>query len=409
MHGEFLLGAGIVLAALALGGVLFLRLKQSIIPAFIVLGVVMRPDHFDDGLVSSIATVGLVLLLFSMGLEFSLGALVRNRRGITRAGIIDLLACLPVGIAAGLVVGEGWAGALLFAGAFYVSSSAIIAKSIIELRRAADPETEVALGILVFEDLFIALYLAVLSGAVLVAEPSLLGAAAGVGKALLFFGVVVLIALRARSVLDRLFAIDSDDLFLLLVGALVLLLSWSALTAGLSEAIGAFLAGLALAETQHRERAERLFAPLQGVFAAIFFFGFGLSIDPGTFPSVWLPAVVLVILAVVVKVGGGWVAGRRSGLSQRGSLTLGLTLVARGEFSIILAGIAVSVGQARLGALLALLVLGLSLVGTAGLQYANQITRWVFPRRRERSLEERGFSPELAAADFPPRTEEPGS
>jgi CPA2 family monovalent cation:H+ antiporter-2 len=406
MHGEFLLGAGIVLAALALGGVLFLRLKQSIIPAFIVLGVVMRPDHFDDGLVNSIATVGLVLLLFSMGLEFSLGALVRNGRRITRAGMIDLLACLPLGIAAGLVVGEGWAGALLFAGAFYVSSSAIIAKSIIELRRAADPETEVALGILVFEDLFIALYLAVLSGAVLVAEPSLMSAAVGVGKALLFFGIVVLIALRARSVLDRLFAIDNDDLFLLLVGGLVLLLSWGALTAGLSEAIGAFLAGLALAETQHRERAEHLFAPLQGVFAAIFFFGFGLSIDPGTFPSVWLPAVILVVLAVIAKVGGGWVAGRRSGLSQRGSLTLGLTLVARGEFSIILAGIAVSVGRERLGALLALLVLGLSLVGTAGLQYANQITRWAFPRRSERSLEDRGFSPELAA-DFPPQSEEP--
>jgi Kef-type K+ transport system membrane component KefB len=95
-------------------------------------------------------------------------------------------------------------------------------------------------------------------------------------------------------------------------------------------------------------------------------------------------------------------------LSQRGSLALGLTLVARGEFSIILAGIAVSVGQERLGALLALLVLGLSLVGTAGLQYTNQITRWAFPRRSERSLEERGFSPELAA-DFPPPGDGPKS
>jgi CPA2 family monovalent cation:H+ antiporter-2 len=406
MHGSFLLGAGLLLAALAFAGIFFLRLRQSAIPAFIILGVILRPEHFESEMVDSLATAGVVLLLFSMGLEFSLGALISNGRRITKTGGIDLLFCLPLGLVAGLVVGGGWVGALLFAGAFYVSSSAIIAKSIIELRRAADPETEVALGILVFEDLFIALYLAVLSGAVLVAEPSLMSAAVGVGKALLFFGIVVLIALRARSVLDRLFAIDNDDLFLLLVGGLVLLLSWGALTAGLSEAIGAFLAGLALAETQHRERAEHLFAPLQGVFAAIFFFGFGLSIDPGTFPSVWLPAVILVVLAVIAKVGGGWVAGRRSGLSQRGSLTLGLTLVARGEFSIILAGIAVSVGRERLGALLALLVLGLSLVGTAGLQYANQITRWAFPRRSERSLEDRGFSPELAA-DFPPQSEEP--
>ena len=162
MHGDFLLGAGFLLAALAVAGVFFMRLRQSAIPAFIILGVLLRPEHFDSEMVDSLATAGVVLLLFSMGLEFSLGALVSNARRITRSGGIDLLVCFPIGIAAGLLVGGGWVGALLFAGAFYVSSSAIIAKSIIELRRAADPETEVALGILVFEDLFIALYLAVL-------------------------------------------------------------------------------------------------------------------------------------------------------------------------------------------------------------------------------------------------------
>jgi CPA2 family monovalent cation:H+ antiporter-2 len=406
MHGSFLLGAGLLLAALAFAGIFFLRLRQSAIPAFIILGVILRPEHFESEMVDSLATAGVVLLLFSMGLEFSLGALISNGRRITKAGGIDLLFCLPLGLVAGLLVGGGWVGALLFAGAFYVSSSAIIAKSIIELRRSADPETEVALGILVFEDLFIALYLAVLSGAVLVAEPSLASASLGVGKALAFFGIVVLVALRARPLLNRIFDLDSDDLFLLLVGGLVLLLSWGALKAGLSEAIGAFLAGLALAETRHKERAERLFAPLQGVFAAIFFFAFGLSIDPDTFGAVWLPAAIILVLAVLAKVGGGWVAGRTSGLSKRGSLSLGLTLVARGEFSIILAGIAVSVGEAKMAALLALLVLGLSLVGTVGMQYTGQITRWIFPRRAERSLAELGFSPELVAGDFPSQAEE---
>jgi CPA2 family monovalent cation:H+ antiporter-2 len=396
MHGEFLLGAGLVLLALALAGVVFLRLRQSVVPAFILLGVALRPERFDEELVQSVAMVGVVLLLFAMGLEFSLGALLRNRRRITRAGGIDLLACRPVGLAAGLALGEGWVGTLLLAGAFYVSSSAIIAKSVIELRRAADPETEVALGILVFEDLFIALYLAVLSGAVLVPDPSLAGAAWGVGKALLFFGGAVLLALRARPLLDRAFDTESDDLFLLLTGGLVLLLAWAALSAGLSEAIGAFLAGLALAETQHRERAERLFAPLQGVFAAVFFFAFGLSIDPRTFGDVWLPALVLTLLAVGTKIGGGWIAGRNCGLSQRGALALGLMLVAHGEFSIVLAGIAIAAGLTRLGAVLALLVLALSLIGTVTLRYTPGITRWAFPRRRERTLAEQGFSPELA-------------
>ncbi|MBW3629288.1 MAG: cation:proton antiporter [Gemmatimonadetes bacterium] len=396
MHGDFLLGSGLVLVALAAAGLLFLRLRQSIIPAFILLGVSLPHSRFDAHLVDTIATVGVVLLLFFMGLEFSLGALVRNRRQILRTGSVDLLVAFPVGLAGGLALGYGWDAALLLAGAFYVSSSAIIAKSIIEMQRSADPETEVVLGILVFEDIFVALFLAILSGAVLTTEPSLNGALWGMGKAILFFGAIVLLAVKARPALDRLFQMESDDLFILLSGGLVLLLSWGALAAGLSEAIGAFLAGLAIAETRHKERAEQLFAPLQGVFAAIFFFAFGLSIDPRTFVSVWVPAAILTVLAVAVKLGAGWVAGRRNGLSQRGALSLGLTLIARGEFSIILAGIAVSIGQTELGALIALLVLALSLVGTVGLQYTPQITRWAFSRKTERPLAEQGFSPELA-------------
>jgi CPA2 family monovalent cation:H+ antiporter-2 len=270
---------------------------------------------------------------------------------------------------------------------------------VIELQRAADPETESALGVLVFEDLFIALFLAVLSGAVLVAEPSAASAAWGIGKALLFFGAVVLVAFRARPLLNRLFDLESDDLFILLIGSVVLLLSWGAVAAGLSEAIGAFLVGLALAETDHKARAERLFAPLQGLFATVFFLGFGLSIDPGTFGQVWPQALILAVLGVAVKVAGGWWIGQTSGLNQRSSLALGLTLIARGEFSIVLAGIAVAAGLPELGALLALLVLALSIIGTTAMQFSPQITRWVFPRRQARSLAEQGFSPELAAFD----------
>ncbi|CAN5864432.1 K(+)/H(+) antiporter subunit KhtU [soil metagenome] len=399
MHGEFLLGAGTVLGALALAGLLFRRLRQSFIPAFILLGMAARPLVQDLHLLEVLATLGVVLLLFFMGLEFSLGALLRNRKRIVRDGVIDVTVSLPIGFVAGMGMGWGFKGALLLAGAFYISSSAIIAKSVIELQRAADPETESALGVLVFEDLFIALFLAVLSGAVLVAEPSAASAAWGIGKALLFFGAVVLVAFRARPLLNRLFDLESDDLFILLVGSVVLLLSWGAVAAGLSEAIGAFLVGLALAETDHKARAERLFAPLQGLFATVFFLGFGLSIDPGTFGQVWPQALILAVLGVAVKVAGGWWIGQTSGLNQRSSLALGLTLIARGEFSIVLAGIAVAAGLPELGALLALLVLALSIIGTTAMQFSPQITRWVFPRRQARSLAEQGFSPELAAFD----------
>ena len=401
MHGEFLLGAGAVLAALALSGLLFDRMRQSIIPAFILLGMSLRSLDLDEHLVEALATLGVVLLLFFMGLEFSVGALLRDRRRIVRNGGIDLLVCFPAGFLVGLWVGGGWTGALLMGGAFYVSSSAIIAKSTIELRRAADPETEVALGVLVFEDLFMALFLAVLSGAVLTSEPSAGAALWGMAKAVTFFAAVVGLALYARPVLDRAFDLDSDDLFLLLTGGVVLLLSWGALAAGLSEAIGAFLAGLLLAETEHKERAERLFGPLQGLFAAVFFLGFGLSLDPSTFAGVWPYALVLALLGVLLKVATGMWIGRRDGMPKRNGLALGLTLVPRGEFSILLAGIAVTARMEAVGATIALLVLSLSLVGTVGLRFAPEISRRVYPRRPSPSLEARGFSPALAAFDDP--------
>ncbi|HYW10435.1 MAG TPA: cation:proton antiporter [Longimicrobium sp.] len=407
MHGEFLLGAGAVLAALALAGLLFDKLRQSVIPAFILLGMSLRPLDLDDHLVEALATLGVVLLLFFMGLEFSVGALLRDRRRILRNGSIDLLVCFPAGFLVGAWVGGGWTGALLMGGAFYVSSSAIIAKSTIELRRAADPETEVALGVLVFEDLFMALFLAVLSGAVLSADPSAGMALWGIVKALLFFAAIVGLALYARPVLDRAFDLDSDDLFLLLTGGVVLLLSWGALAAGLSEAIGAFLAGLLLAETEHKERAERLFGPLQGLFAAVFFLGFGLSLDPSTFAGVWPYALILAVIGVILKVGAGMWIGRRDGLPKRNALSLGLTLVPRGEFSILLAGIAVTAGLPAVGATIALLVLALSLVGTVGLRFAPDIARRVYPRKAARSLEERGFNPALAAFDDPAGTGRP--
>lgn len=400
-HGGFLLGAGAVLAALALAGLLARVLGQSVIPAYILIGMALRGADLDEHLVEVLATLGVVLLLFFMGLEFSLGALLRNRRSIVRDGSVDFLVCFPPGLIAGLALGWGWAGGLLLAGALYVSSSAIIAKATIEMRRSANPETESALGVLVFEDLAMALFLALMSGAVLVAEPSLGTVAVGMGRALGFVGVVTAVALAGRRVLERVFDIESDDVFILSTGALVLLLSWAALGMGLSEAIGAFLAGLVLSETDHRERVQRLFVPLEGLFAAIFFLAFGLSVDPATLLRIWPVALGLAVLGAAAKVGAGWWIGRLNEHPKRSSLSLGLTLVPRGEFSVLLAGIAATAGLAQVSAAIAGSVLALSLFGTVGMRYAPQISARAFPRRAPR-LEERGFRADLALHDPAP-------
>lgn len=395
MHASFLLEAGAVLGALGLAGLLFHRARQSVIPAYILLGLVLRP-WVGGSAVERLATVGVVLLLFFMGLEFSVGALVRQRRTILRTGSIDWIVCFLAGLLSGLALGFGLAGSVLLAGALYVSSSAIIAKGVIELRRAAMPETELALGILVFEDLFIALFLVIVTGVVLAPEPAAGAVALAVVRALLFVALVLLLAVPAGPLLRRLLDITSDDLFLLLIGSVVLLLSWSATAVGLSESIGAFVAGLALAETPEKERIERLFAPLQGLFAAIFFLGFGLTLDASAFRHVWAPVLALTAVAVLAKILAGWWAGRASGAAPRTALALGLTLVPRGEFSIVLAGVAATAGLGEVATVIGLSVLALSLLGTAAMQMASPTGRWLFASRSPALPDGSGVPTELA-------------
>jgi CPA2 family monovalent cation:H+ antiporter-2 len=177
-------------------------------------------------------------------------------------------------------------------------------------------------------------------------------------------------------VLDRLLSTDDDELFVLLMGAALLLISFAAVWSGVSEAIGAFLAGSLMAETRHKARIEALFAPLQGVFAALFFLSFGLSVKTSALREVWVAATVLALIAIPTKVLTGWVAGRADGLGRRARLSLGLTLVPRGEFSILIAGVAANAGFERAPALITLFVLILAVLGTIGIQYAPVITRW---------------------------------
>ena len=377
MHAaDLLLDSGLILGVVALSGILFRTLHLSTIPAYILLGLLLRPLIGESALVEVFALWGVVLLLFFVGLEFSLSQLLKSKRRIVRLGMIDLLLNFPVGFVAGLLLGWGMIGALLLGGAFYVSSSAIIARSVIELRRTAHPETEPALNILVFEDIAVALLLAIVSG-VVGSGGELLPGLWGAARALLFLIIITALARAARPLLNRLLDTEDDELFLLLMGAMLLLMSFAAVRVGVSEAIGAFLAGSIMAETGHKARIEVLFAPLQGLFAALFFLSFGLAVDAGQLGSVWPIALLLALIGIPTKMLAGWLSGRADGLSARASASLGLTLIPRGEFSIVLAGVAASAGVRQAPALITMFVLIAAIQGTLAIQYSPAITRWL--------------------------------
>jgi len=185
-----------------------------------------------------------------------------------------------------------------------------------------------------------------------------------VGLSLAFILGLIFLGMKATPLLNRVFRIRSNEVFLLVVFACLFLLAGIGETIHVAEAIGALLLGLVLADTEHSERIERLIVPFRDFFGALFFFGFGLTIDPFALGGAVWPALGAVALTIVGNVAAGVLAGRSSNLSMAASLNTGLTIVSRGEFSIIMANLAKAGGLAPvLQPFAALYVLILAVLG----------------------------------------------
>ncbi|WP_436931642.1 cation:proton antiporter [Halosimplex halobium] len=388
-----LVEVGIGLAALALAGYLAHRVSLSVIPAYIVAGIVVGP-HAPTSLfgvpltlvpetefIDVLAELGVVLLLFFLGLEFSVDQLLADRRRILAAGTVDLALNLGVGLAIGLAFGLGVVPTLFVGGVVYISSSAIVTKSLIEQGWIANPESGPILGTLVYEDLFIAGYLAVLA-ALVAGGGDVATVARDVGVAFAFLAVLAVAAWGGTAVLDRAFALESDELFVLGVLATTTLVAGAALTLGLSEAVAAFFVGAGFSQTGHVDRIEHHVVAVRDLFAAFFFFSIGLTIDVTVLPSVAGLLAAAVVLSTASKLVSGTVSGRLYDLSPLRSLRTGIGLVPRGEFSLVIAALALSAsGPVRevVPPFAVGYVLVMSVVGTVLIQHADRVTDRLVP------------------------------
>jgi CPA2 family monovalent cation:H+ antiporter-2 len=358
------LGAAVV--GLALLSRLAHRLGFSAIPLYLLGGLAfgnggLLPLRFSEQFVHVGSEIGVILLLFMLGLEYTGDQLRQNLRTGLVAGLIDLILNFTPGFAAGLLLGWSPLAAVLLGGVTYVSSSGIIARVLEELGRLNNPETPTILSILVLEDLAMAVFLPVV--AVLLIGQGFIDGVVSVLVALATVAVVLLVALSYGKTISRLVSHQSDEVILLTTFGLVLLVAGVAQALQVSAAVGAFLVGVALSgPVVHR--AQKLVGPLRDLFAALFFLFFGLEIDPATLPPVLLSAAILAFASGVTKVLTGWWAARRVGVDSAGGWRAGGALVARGEFSIVLAGLGVAAGQeAQLGPLAAAYVLILAVLG----------------------------------------------
>jgi monovalent cation:H+ antiporter-2, CPA2 family len=364
------------LGALILGMAVLARIANrfgfSSIPLYLLAGLAfgkggLAPLNVSEHFIRTGAEIGVLLLLFMLGLEYSEEELRQNLRAGLGAGIVDFLLNFPPGLVAGLLLGWRPIAAVLLGGVTYISSSGVIAKVLGELKWMDHPEIPSVISVLVLEDLAMALYLPLV--AVFLAGGSTRSVAISVLVAVITVVVTLLIALRYGQPLSRFFSHESDEILLLTVFGLVLLVGGLEQRMQVSSAIGAFLVGIGLSGPM-AERSRALLAPLRDLFAATFFFFFGMEVDPATLPGVALSAVGLGLISSATKIATGYWAASRAGVQRRGRLRAGIILIARGEFSIIIAGLGVA-AEPQLGPLAAAYVLFTAILGPVLARFAG--------------------------------------
>jgi CPA2 family monovalent cation:H+ antiporter-2 len=386
---RLLLELGAVIFALGVAGRLAGRVGLSPIPLYLLAGLAfgsggLLPLRAPEGFFSTGAQIGVVLLLLLLGLEYSASDLVGQLRQQAPVGLLDLLLNGIPGVVFALILGWGPLGALAMFGITAVSSSGIIAKVLHDLGRLGNRETPAILSILVLEDLGMAVYLPVLTAVLAASGASM--AVVSVAVALSVLGVVLFVATRYGHQVSRVVAADSSsEVLLLRILGLALLVAGAAEGIHISAAVGAFLLGIALSG-EAADKARPLLEPLRDLFAAVFFVFFGLSTDPAQLPAVLLPALGLVLVGIATKMLTGWYAARRSGVGPAGRLRAAATLVPRGEFSIVIAGLAGNSIDPRLGPTAAAYVLTLAVLGPLMPRAIDPLARRAARRAREKSL-----------------------
>ncbi len=337
----FLLLAGAVLSVFFGAGYASFLARIPAVLAYIALGVLTSCLIGDTHLIHTAAEIGIVFLFFIVGLEFPLARMVDVGRRVWAAGILDVVLNLAVVAAAAMWLGLDPMAALVIGSVAYATSSSISVKLLEEQKRLANPEAEFILALLIFEDLVAPVLVSFLAAA---------RASGAVGPVFLAILLVKIIVLIAGAVLIGHFGFKrlgtfvarhiERDFMPLMTAGIALGYAGIALALGLSEILGAFLAGVMLSETGRASDLENLFLPLRDVTLPFFFFWFGTTVHLGQGVP-FLPILLFcVVWAVAGKILAGYAGGRMFGLSPKVAARAGFCLVARGEFSAIIASLA---------------------------------------------------------------------
>lgn len=365
-----ILEIGIAVLLVASVGLLANRLRFSVIPFFIIIGMVLGNKEYPPFLTQFLASInnpsftsgfdkvwqfftfseskpfiefmgrlGVLFLLFYLGLEFSVGRLIKSGKSIVTGGSLYVLLNFFSGLLIGWLMDLPFKELMVLCGLMTSSSTAIVAKVLTDLKRTANPETEVIMGMIMFDDLFIAMHISFLSGLILTGGTSVL---AVLGTSLLALGFILTFLIFGRKLvpfIDRLLQDKSSELFILIIFSLLFVIAGFSETIHVAEAIGALMAGLVFADSKYLKKIEAMVLPYKDFFGAMFFFSFGLSINIYTLGGAIGWAAIAAVVTVICNLASGYFASYFSNMKPKASFDIGFTLSARGEFSIIMANI----------------------------------------------------------------------
>jgi len=383
--GAVILGLGILSAIAGRFGI-------SPIPLYLLAGLGfgiggVTPLAEAEEFIAVGAEVGVVLLLFMLGLEYTTKELFGTLRKGAPIGLLDIVLNATPGVAVALLLGWGPIAAMVMGGVTLVTSSGVTAKVLGDLGWLGNRETPTVLSVLVMEDLVMAIYLPIVT--TMLAGLALAQASIGLAVAAVAVTAALLIAAKFGGVVERFLSSPSNEILVLKVLGLILLVAGLAEQVHVSAAVGAFLVGITLSG-EIAQAAHKILDPLKDVFAALFFVHFGLMTNPSDLPPVLVIAGILAVVGAGTKLITGLVAARRAGIGKVGAWRTGVLLMSRGEFSIVIAGLAVSApaladvpGISQLGPLVAAYVLILVIVGPLAARMVEPLAKRFILKKRQ--------------------------
>lgn len=382
-HLPLLLSSGLILLLLFISGYVSFKIKIPGVIFYIIAGIAIGGMITEHEMLHFAGEVGIVLLFFMLGMEFPLERIGGVAKGVWRGGLLDVILNLGLTIGIAMLFGFDFVTAFIIGGLVYTTSSSITAKLLESTNRMANTESEYILALLIFEDLIAPILVAVLVGFTSGGSPTTMD------FVLLFLKIVGLAAgaiLIGRFVFSRLGDFvdrhSSSDIFILFVVGLSLAYGGLAVWLGLSEILGAFLAGMMMAEIKRTETLEHISLPIRDLLLPLFFLYFGTTVSITEGVPYVLFLLVLLLWSIIAKVAVGVIGGRWFGLSKRVALRAGLMLTSRGEFSVVIAGLAV--GEMKVfGGVYILLS---AMLGILLFMIAPQITSAIYGKKQAKKV-----------------------